>query len=96
MKRTEPKSFAQIFDEAMERAGASETLAAQRACFLWPEIVGAGINRYTYQRRIEGSTLHIYISSAPLKNELSFHKSRLIQQLNDAVGSQALTDIIFH
>ena len=96
MKRTEPKSFAQIFDEAMARAGASQTLAAQRACYLWPEIVGPGINRYTYQRRVDGQTLHIYISSAPLKNELSFHKSRLIEQLNSAVGEQAITEIIFH
>lgn len=96
MKRTEPKSFAEIFDEAMARAGASETLACQRACYLWPEIVGAGINRYTYQRRVEGSVLHVYISSAPLKNELSFHRSDLLRQLNNAVGSEALTDIVFH
>ncbi|MDE6039816.1 MAG: hypothetical protein K2F75_07520 [Paramuribaculum sp.] len=45
MKRTEPKSFAQIFDEGMARAGASETLAAQRACYMCAEIVGPGVNR---------------------------------------------------
>ena len=96
MKRTEPQSFAQIFDEAMARAGASETLAAQRACYLWPEIVGTGVNRYTFKRYVEGSVLHVCISSAPLKNELSFHRSALITQLNAAVGCEALTDIIFH
>ena len=96
MKRTEPKSFAQIFDEGMARAGASETLAAQRACYMWAEIVGPGVNRYTYKRHVDGSTLHIYISTAPLKNELSFHRSALIAQLNAAVGCEALTAIEFH
>ena len=96
MKRTEPQSFARIFDEAMARAGASETVAAQRACYLWPEIVGTGVNRYTFKRYVEGSVLHVYISSAPLKNELSFHRSTLVSQLNAAVGCEALTDIIFH
>ncbi len=96
MKRTEPKSFAEIFDEGMARAGAAETLAAQRACYLWPEIVGSGVNRYTFKRYVEGSTLHVFISSAPLKNELSFHRSTLLSQLNAAVGCTALTDIVFH
>lgn len=97
MKRTEPKSFAEIFDENMARAGASDTMARHNACFLWPEIVGPGINKYTYKRYVDDNgCLHVYVSSAPLKNELTYLRSRLIEQLNEAVGSQALTDIIFH
>ncbi len=97
MKRTEPKSFAEIFDENMARAGASDSIARHNACFLWPEIVGPGINKYTYKRYVDDNgCLHVYVSSAPLKNELTYLRSRLIEQLNEAVGSQALTDIIFH
>lgn len=97
MKRTEPKSFAEIFDENMARAGASDTMARHQACFLWPEIVGPGINKYTYKRYVDNTgCLHVYVSSAPLKNELSYMRSQLVEQINKAVGSQALTDIIFH
>lgn len=96
MKRTEPKTFAEIFNENMARAGASETMARQQACYIWPEIVGPGINHHTYRRYVDGSVLHVYINSAPLKNELSYLKSNLLEQINQAVGSQALTDIIFH
>lgn len=96
MKRTEPKTFAQIFDENMELAGATDTMAQHRACYLWPEIVGPGVNRYTYRRYVENGVLHVYISSAPLKNELSFLRERLLGQINSAVGMQAITDIIFH
>ena len=97
MKRTEPKSFAEIFDENMARAGASDTMARHQACFLWPEIVGPGINKYTYKRYVDDTgCLHVYVSSALLKNELSYMRSQLVEQINKAVGSQALTDIIFH
>ena len=97
MKRTEPKSFAEIFDENIARAGASDTMARHQACFLWPEIVGPGINKYTYKRYVDDTgCLHVYVSSAPLKNELSYMRSQLVEQINKAVGSQALTDIIFH
>lgn len=96
MKRREPKSFAEIFDENMARAGATDTMARQRACYLWPEIVGPGVNRYTYKRYVEGSQLHVYLTSAPLKNELSYLRESLLRQLNAAVGQEALTNIIFH
>ena len=87
MKRTEPKSFAQIFDENMALAGAA----------VWPEIVGPGINRYTFRRYVtDDGTLHVYITSSALRQELSFHKSTLIDLINKAVGSQAINSIEFH
>ncbi len=97
MKRTEPKSFAQIFDENMARAGQTDGLARHKACYIWPEIVGPNVNRYTTRRYVtDNGVLHIYISSAPLKQELSFLRSRLVAQINEAVGSDAITDIEFH
>lgn len=96
MKRTEPKSFAEIFDEGMRLAGAADTLAQQRACYLWPEIVGPGVNKYTLRRYVDGGVLHVYITSAPLKQELQFLRSGILEQLNKAVGCQALTSIEIH
>lgn len=80
----------------MARAGVADTMAQHRACYIWPEIVGPGVNRYTLRRYVEGSVLHVHITSAPLKNELSFHRQRLVELINQAVGSQALTDIVIH
>lgn len=96
MKRTEPKSVAEIIRESIERAGLKSTVAEQRACYLWPEIVGPGVNRYTFKRYVERGVLHVYITSAALKNELAFNKSVLVEQLNRAVGSKAITNIVFH
>lgn len=96
MKRTEPKSIAEIIREGIERAGLSGTVAEQRACYLWPEVVGPGVNRYTFKRYVERGVLHVYITSAALKNELSFNRSALIEQINRAVGSNAISNIVFH
>lgn len=96
MKRTEPKSFAQIFDENMALAGATDTLAEHRACYLWSEIVGPGVNRYTFKRYIEQRVMHVYITSAPLKNELAFHRQSLVDKINQAVGANVIDRIEFH
>lgn len=96
MKRTEPKSVAEIIRESIESAGMKDVVAEQRACYLWAEIVGAGVNRYTFKRYVDRGVMHVYITSAALKNELSFNKAALIEQINRAVGENAITSIVFH
>ena len=59
--------------------------------------MGAGINRYTSRRYVEGSVLHVCITSAPLRNELSFMRAAIIRELNSRSGSpDALTDLVIH
>ena len=40
--------------------------------------------------------MHVYITSAVLKNELSFCRASLVEKINKAVGSDVLTEIVFH
>lgn len=96
MKRTEPKSITEIIEESFERAGLTDTVAEQRACYLWPEIVGPGINRRTFKRYVDRGVMHVFITSAALKNELSFNRAALVEQINRAVGCNAITSIVFH
>lgn len=96
MKRTEPKSIAQLIDESIEKAGMKDVVAEQRACYLWPEIVGQGINRYTFKRYVDRGVMHVYLTSAALKNELFFNRAALVEQINRAVGETAITSIVFH
>lgn len=97
MKRTDPKILGDIIHDALQRSGMEEKFARQRAAFLWSEIVGPTINRLTFKRRVDDNgVLHVYISSASLKNDLLYMRSTLLRRLNEAVGRDALTDIAIH
>lgn len=96
MKRTYPKHIAAIIEESIAQAGLTDSFNEQRAAAAWGEIVGPAINRYTTRRYVDHGVLHVFISSAPLKNELSFSRERLIAELNNYVGAPVLTDIRFH
>lgn len=96
MKRTEPKILADIINESLQRDGLDTALAEQRALYMWPEIVGPGVNRYTTRRYVDHGIMHVYLSSAVLKNELSFHRSSLVEQLNRAAGADVISQIVFH
>lgn len=96
MKKSEAMSVGQIIDMAIAATGNSEEFKRQRACFVWADVVGPSINKLTTRRWIAGSALHVSLASAPLANELSFNKDRLIQLINQAVGADAIDSIIFH
>lgn len=97
MKRTDPLSIRQIIDKALSAdSGMRQSMLEQRVCYLWPEVVGASINRYTMRRFVDNGRLHVFISSGPLKGELAFHKSALVEQLNKAAGANVITDVVIH
>lgn len=96
MKRTEAKCIKDIIDAAINESGLESTFDEQKLCYLWPEVVGQSINRYTTRRYVENGVLHVYLSSAALKNELQFHRGRLMESLNKMVGSNVITNIVIH
>ena len=97
MKRTDPKILRDIIEDSLNDAGMSTNFARQRASFMWSEVVGPVINRRTVRRYVDSSgVLHVYIDSASLKNDLQFMRSTLLSRLNEAAGSDALTDVMSH
>lgn len=97
MKRTDPQSIRQIIEQYLRADGLEEKVLHQRASYVWPEVVGPGINRYTVRRFVaDDGVMHVFLTSASLKNELSFHRTRLVEAINAAVGRQAITDIVIH
>lgn len=96
MKKTEPELVGKIIDRVMLEGGNSRAVLEQRASFLWPEIVGPGINRLTSRRYVAGGVLHVYLTSAPLKNELAFCRQRIADSINEALGQKVIQSIEIH
>lgn len=96
MKRTYPRHIAAIIDEAIDRAGLTDSLNDQRASAAWFDIVGPTINRYTSRRYVDRGVMHVFLTSAPLKNELRFVKERLIAAINASLGLEIVKEIVIH
>ena len=96
MERTDPMSIRQIIDKVMDANTRKDDFLAMRAASLWSDVVGPGGNRYTTYRRVIDGVLHVYITSGPLKSELSFQREKLVRAINDILGQEILKDIRFH
>ena len=96
MKRSHPQLIGDIIEQALKESESGNTFNEYKLCAAWPDVVGPGINRYTTRRFIDNGVLHVYISSASLKNELQFMRFRLVEDLNHAVGAQVINSVVFH
>jgi Zn-ribbon-containing, possibly RNA-binding protein and truncated derivatives len=95
MKRTEAKNIGQIINDLLRKENLDVALDEHRACALWPQIVGDGINRYTIKRYVKDGVMTVHLSSASLANELMLNRDRIIKLINEAIGRDIISEIIF-
>lgn len=96
MKRTDPMSIRQIIDKVLDASTAKNEFMEQRAMSYWGDVVGPGVNRQTQRRYVSGGVLHVYVMSAPLKTELEFRKSAIVEALNQLAGCDAISELRIH
>lgn len=61
----------------------------------WPELVGKPIANRTSRIRMNNGKISVYLTSAPLKQELNMSKTRILELLRKKYGEEAVRDIIF-
>jgi len=66
-----------------------------RVMSAWPEVVGELIARHTNQLSVRDRILYVKVDSAPLREELSYQRSKLVKKLNQTAGTEAIDDIKF-
>ena len=61
----------------------------------WEKVVGPFIAQYTKDLYIKEGVLFVTLTSDSLRTELSYSKTTLMKNLNNLVGYDLLTDIVF-
>ena len=60
----------------------------------WRQLMGNGVNTYTKNVVLKGSTLYIELGSAVLREELSHGKSKIIKMINEELGREVVKDVV--
>lgn len=61
----------------------------------WEKLMGKPVNNRTSKIRINNGKITVYLTSAPLKNELNMSKSKILEILRKEYGENSVTDIVF-
>jgi len=60
----------------------------------WKSLMGNGVNSYTKEVMLKGSTLYVSLSSAVLREELSYGKQKIIAMINEELRKEIVKDLI--
>lgn len=61
---------------------------------VWNAQMGPAIQKYTTNIRLKNETLYVNLSSSVLREELSYGRSKIIKNLNEAVGKEIIKTLI--
>lgn len=96
MFRREVQSIKDLINRNLRAQGLETPLLQKRLIEAWPAIAGQAIAHYTADVSIYNQTLYVRITLPALRADLSMRRADFIQQLNDYVGAQIITDIRFN
>ncbi|WP_264550371.1 DUF721 domain-containing protein [Flavobacterium sp. N2820] len=60
----------------------------------WKNLMGNGVNNYTTEIQLKGSTLYVALSSAVLREELSYGKDKIIKMINEELRKDLVTSLV--
>lgn len=60
----------------------------------WKSLMGNGVNSYTREVVLKGTTLYVSLTSAVLREELSYGKQKIIKMINDELGKEVIKEVI--
>lgn len=85
-----------IMRDVLRDEGTSRRLLERRTASLWGQIVGPTVLRATRSVRVDKGVLHLAFDSSVVRERMRDLKPQLIQAINEAVGEEAIHDIMFH
>jgi len=60
----------------------------------WKNLMGNGVNNYTREIMLKGSTLYVELTSAVLREELSYGKEKIVRMINEELKREVVKDVV--
>ncbi|MDR7210647.1 DUF721 domain-containing protein [Flavobacterium piscis] len=60
----------------------------------WRQLMGNGVNTYTKNVVLKGSTLYVELGSAVLREELSHGRTKIVKMINEELGREVVKDVV--
>lgn len=94
-RKSEVSSLKECIDELLNSYKLKGKLNQTHILASWEKIMGNPIAKRTVQLFFQDNKLFVKLNSAPLKQELSMSKSKIIKLLNEDVGEKLIEDVVF-
>jgi hypothetical protein len=87
-------SIGDILKEIIETNKLDKGLNQISVADAWKNLMGNGVNNYTRNVLLKGSVLYVELTSAVLREELSYGKEKIIKMINEELGREVVKDVV--
>jgi len=95
MRRQKAEPLGNILNQFLREEGLETPYNEYRLIEAWPEVMGAGIARYTASTEIRNRTLYVRLTSSVVRQELFAGRTSIVNRLNNYVQAQVIDHIVF-
>ena len=82
-----------LISDILRRNGWEHRYQEMEVLRCYREVVGEVIWKKTRESKLHGKTLVLKMDSGPLKQELSYQKTKLMDAINELIGSSAIEKV---
>lgn len=94
MAKHNDQIFGDVLKNMVKEMKISPKLHELKIKKFWQEVMGTTINNYTKEIKLRRRKLFITIESAPLRQELTYGKEKLLKVLNKEIGEDYIEAIV--
>ncbi len=94
MSRGNQFTIKEAIQAFMKKQGNEDKFNEAQIVNEWENIMGKMIAQHTRKIYVKNSKLFVYLDSAPLKQELSYAKSKIKKMMNEAVGAEVIKGVV--
>lgn len=92
MSKDEP--MRELIDKMLRSYGLGPKLDEVKLVKVWENVVGPMISKHTRNIYFREGNLMVELDSAPLRQELSFAKTKLLEKLNQEMGKNIVQKLV--
>ena len=93
-RRSNQQSLGEVIKDFLRQSGWERKLDEVKIMTEWDKVLGPSLAKYTEEVFVQNNKLHIRLNSSTLRQELSYKKTELVNELNAAVGKEVISDIV--
>jgi predicted nucleic acid-binding Zn ribbon protein len=94
VKKSNQYTLKEAIDEMMKSFRLQGKVNEMKLLESWEKVMGPAISKYTRDIKISNRVLYVELTSAALRQELSYGKTKMIAMLNEEAGSSVIDDIV--
>jgi len=95
MKDNNEQPLKEVINDLLKEYNLEDKLNRSKVIDSWEKVMGLSVAHRTTDIFVGKKTLYVKLNSAPLREELLYHKDKIIQSLNEEVGAEVINDIVF-